>query len=194
MGIKAVVFDAYGTLFDVQSVASVTEEAFPGHGEVITQIWRLKQLEYTWLRSLMGRYQDFSAVTHVARGKGIPPFLLLHVAGHPDVSAQAQRLGTVLKDAGIPVTVFGARETTHNKINAALGRHRVHGVRRKVDEEQVPRLRSTVSHRDGCSGTRGVEQPGPEASPRPEHERSERSDYDGPIHPGPQESGAKPMP
>ncbi len=63
MTIKAVVFDAYGTLFDVQSVAGVTDAAFPGHGEVITQIWRLKQLEYTWLRALMGRYEDFWTVT-----------------------------------------------------------------------------------------------------------------------------------
>lgn len=63
MVIKAVVFDAYGTLYDVQSVASVTEQAFPGYGEVITQIWRMKQLEYTWLRSLMDRHADFAAVT-----------------------------------------------------------------------------------------------------------------------------------
>jgi 2-haloacid dehalogenase len=61
--IKAVVFDAYGTLYDIQSVADVTEQAFPGYGEIITQIWRIKQLEYTWLRSLMQRYQDFAAVT-----------------------------------------------------------------------------------------------------------------------------------
>jgi len=61
--IKAVVFDAYGTLYDIQSVASITEQAFPGYGEIITQVWRIKQLEYTWLRSLMRRYQDFSAVT-----------------------------------------------------------------------------------------------------------------------------------
>ena len=64
MAIKAVVFDAYGTLYDIQSVASVTEQAFPGYGEAITQIWRMKQLEYTWLRSLMDRYEDFSTVTH----------------------------------------------------------------------------------------------------------------------------------
>jgi 2-haloacid dehalogenase len=44
-------------------VADITEEAFPGYGEIITQIWRIKQLEYTWLRSLMRRYQDFSVVT-----------------------------------------------------------------------------------------------------------------------------------
>src|SRR6267378_2277641 len=61
--IKAVVFDAYGTLYDIQSVADVTEQAFPGYGEIITQIWRIKQLEYSWLRSLMRRYEDFSIVT-----------------------------------------------------------------------------------------------------------------------------------
>ena len=63
MTIKAVVFDAYGTLYDVQSVAAVTEEAFPGYGEIITQVWRIKQLEYSWLRSLMRRYEDFSVLT-----------------------------------------------------------------------------------------------------------------------------------
>jgi 2-haloacid dehalogenase len=63
MPIKAVVFDAYGTLYDIQSVAAVTEQAFPGYGEIITQIWRIKQLEYTWLRSLMRRYEDFSVIT-----------------------------------------------------------------------------------------------------------------------------------
>ena len=63
MTIKAVVFDAYGTLYDIQSVAAVTEQAFPGYGEIITQIWRIKQLEYTWLRSLMRRYEDFSVIT-----------------------------------------------------------------------------------------------------------------------------------
>ncbi len=63
MTIKAVVFDAYGTLYDIQSVAAITDQAFPGHGEVVTQIWRIKQLEYTWLRSLMRRYEDFSVVT-----------------------------------------------------------------------------------------------------------------------------------
>ena len=61
--INAVVFDAYGTLYDIQSVAAVTEQAFPGYGDIITQIWRIKQLEYTWLRSLMRRYEDFSVVT-----------------------------------------------------------------------------------------------------------------------------------
>ncbi|KWV58987.1 haloacid dehalogenase [Bradyrhizobium macuxiense] len=63
MTIKAIVFDAYGTLYDVQSVADVTEDAFPGYGDIITQVWRIKQLEYSWLRTLMRRYQDFSVAT-----------------------------------------------------------------------------------------------------------------------------------
>src|SRR5688572_4302041 len=67
------------------------------------------------------KHRDFSAVTHVAKDKGIPPFLILHVAEHPDTSAQAQRLGNVLRDAGVAATVLGVRETNHNKINADLG-------------------------------------------------------------------------
>ena len=66
MRIKAVVFDAYGTLYDTHSVAAVTEAAFPGHGDLITQIWRIKQLEYSWLRSLMRQYEDFAVVTRDA--------------------------------------------------------------------------------------------------------------------------------
>ncbi len=59
-------------------------------------------------------------MTHVASGKGIPPFLIVHVADHPDTSAQAQRLANALKDASVPVTVYAGKETTHNKINADL--------------------------------------------------------------------------
>lgn len=48
--VKAFVFDPYGMLFDVQSVAEIADAAFPGHGDYITQVWRPKQLEYSWLR------------------------------------------------------------------------------------------------------------------------------------------------
>src|SRR3954447_8132564 len=68
------------------------------------------------------KHRDFSAVNHVAKDKGIPPFFILHVAGHPDTTAQAQRLGNVLKEAGLPATVFAAKETTHNKVNEDLGK------------------------------------------------------------------------
>lgn len=62
----AIVFDAYGTLFDVHSVARRGEELYPGNGMALSRLWRSKQLEYTWLRSLMGRYEDFEAVTAAA--------------------------------------------------------------------------------------------------------------------------------
>lgn len=68
-----------------------------------------------------GKHIDFSAVTHVAKGKGIPPFLILYVTENPNTTAQAQRLGNVLREAEIPVQVFGARETTHVKLNENLG-------------------------------------------------------------------------
>jgi 2-haloacid dehalogenase len=72
------VFDAYGTLYDVQSVLARAEALCPGKGEVITQVWRLKQLEYSWLRSLMQEYEDFWVVTGAAldfalRAAGVEP-------------------------------------------------------------------------------------------------------------------------
>ncbi|MEO7743965.1 MAG: haloacid dehalogenase type II [Usitatibacter sp.] len=61
--ISALVFDAYGTLFDVHSVTRVAESIFPGKGSALSAAWRSKQLEYTWLRGMMGKYEDFSRVT-----------------------------------------------------------------------------------------------------------------------------------
>lgn len=61
--LSALVFDAYGTLFDVHSVGRLAEELYPGKGAALSAAWRTKQLEYTWLRTLMGRYEDFNRVT-----------------------------------------------------------------------------------------------------------------------------------
>jgi len=61
--LRALVFDAYGTLFDVHSVVALCEEFWPGKGASLSQLWRTKQLEYTWQRSLMRRYEDFGKVT-----------------------------------------------------------------------------------------------------------------------------------
>lgn len=63
---KALGFDAYGTLFDVFSVTALCEELFPNYGNQLAQMWRRKQLEYSWLRSLMGRYRDFWHLTEDA--------------------------------------------------------------------------------------------------------------------------------
>ena len=49
---RAVIFDAYGTLFDVHSVVAAAEQLFPGHGDALSQLWRQKQIEYTQLRTL----------------------------------------------------------------------------------------------------------------------------------------------
>ena len=62
---QAFVFDAYGTLFDVHSVVT-TLQALTPEAEALSRLWRMKQLEYTWLRSLMGRYVDFWTVTEEA--------------------------------------------------------------------------------------------------------------------------------
>ena len=67
------------------------------------------------------KHIDYSAVTHVAKGKEIPPFLILYVADHPDTSAQARRLAKVLKESDIPAAAFGAKETNHNRLNDNLG-------------------------------------------------------------------------
>nr|BAD91552.1 L-2-haloacid dehalogenase [Burkholderia sp. WS] len=64
--IKGIAFDLYGTLFDVHSVAGRCDEAFPARGREISALWRQKQLEYTWLRSMMNRYVDFEEVTEDA--------------------------------------------------------------------------------------------------------------------------------
>jgi 2-haloacid dehalogenase len=64
--IKAIVFDVYGTLFDVHSVKDACEQEFPEKGAAISQVWRTKQLEYFFWRHMMGRYEDFESVTRDA--------------------------------------------------------------------------------------------------------------------------------
>jgi 2-haloacid dehalogenase len=65
-GIKACVFDAYGTLFDVHSAVGRYRPRLGELAEPVSSLWRTKQLEYTWLRSLMGRHADFWEVTREA--------------------------------------------------------------------------------------------------------------------------------
>ena len=60
---RAVLFDAYGTLFDVYSVALLAEQLFRGHGEQLSVLWRDKQIEYTRLTSMSGRYRPFWELT-----------------------------------------------------------------------------------------------------------------------------------
>jgi 2-haloacid dehalogenase len=66
MSPAALVFDAYGTLFDVHSVVQRCDTLWAGKGAQLSQLWRAKQLEYTWQRSLMDRYRPFHVVTRDA--------------------------------------------------------------------------------------------------------------------------------
>ncbi|MDB4491572.1 alpha/beta hydrolase [bacterium] len=68
------------------------------------------------------KHLDFSAVTHVAKGKGIPPFLLLYFPGNPDTRAQAEIFAATLKAADIPVTSFGKGDSNHSALNNDLGK------------------------------------------------------------------------
>jgi 2-haloacid dehalogenase len=62
-GIRACVFDAYGTLFDVHAAAAALRPQLGARADALSQLWRAKQLEYTWLRSLMARHADFWQIT-----------------------------------------------------------------------------------------------------------------------------------
>jgi len=105
-----------GDTYDVPAIIETAETRLRVHGEPPPK-WghRLK------FGNDPEKHKDYSAVTHVAKGKGIPPFLILYVADHPDTSAQARRLATVLKGSEIPAIAFGAKDTNHSKLNDNLG-------------------------------------------------------------------------
>lgn len=67
------------------------------------------------------KHVNFSAVTHAKKDKGIPPFLIMYVASHPDNTAQAQRLDSALKEAGVVSKLYGAKDSEHSKINNDIG-------------------------------------------------------------------------
>ena len=72
--IKAIIFDAYGTLFDVNSAAEKCKSKIGDKWESFANYWRKTQLEYTWLRSLMGRHKDFWAITEDSLDKSMKAF------------------------------------------------------------------------------------------------------------------------
>ncbi len=83
-GIDVLVFDAYGTLFDVNSISQAVEAVFPGKGTTLSKLWRTKQIEYTWLLSLVGRYLNFEEVTRRA-------LRYTAKAMHVDLNAEIER-------------------------------------------------------------------------------------------------------
>jgi 2-haloacid dehalogenase len=112
--ISVCVFDAYGTLFDVHSAAARLRPSLGDKADQLSEIWRQKQLEYTWLRSLMGRYDDFWQVTSdalgyamVAVGMTDPALraqlmqLYLTLAPYPEVKPTLERLKTAKMQTAI---------------------------------------------------------------------------------------------
>jgi 2-haloacid dehalogenase len=126
--IRGIVFDLYGTLYDVDSVARACEEAFAGQGDAIARMWRQKQLEYTWLRSLMERYVNFESATEdalrftcAARGLALDAPALRRLSGqylrldpYPDMPAALRRL----KDAGLALGIVS--NGSHNSIGQVV--------------------------------------------------------------------------
>jgi acetyl esterase/lipase len=105
-----------GDTYDIPAIIEVAEVRCRAHGFPLPTFGHRQKFGND-----PEKHVDFSAVTHVAPDKGIPPFLILYVSNHPDVSAQARRLDAVLKDGGVPTTLFGARDTDHVKLNDNLG-------------------------------------------------------------------------
>ena len=105
-----------GDTYDVPAIIETEETRCRVHGQPQPRFGHREKFGNT-----AEKHREYSTVTHVAKDKSIPPFLILHVADHPDTSAQAFRLGTVLKAAAVKTTVFGAKETNHSKLNDNLG-------------------------------------------------------------------------
>jgi 2-haloacid dehalogenase len=146
MTFKAVVFDAYGTLYDIQSVAAITEEAFPGYGDIITQIWRIKQLEYTWLRSLMRRYEDFSVITSESLAYTIRALGLKHDAAtferimdkylHLDLYPDAKATLAALEGHKLAILSNGSTEML-NALVKNSGLDRVLNATISIDSQRI---------------------------------------------------------
>ncbi len=116
MPIKAIAFDAYGTLFDVYSVGALAETLFPGKGAQLSTVWRDKQIEYTRLRTLCDQYADFWQVTQDALDFTCDLMgLTLATADRDRLLGQYARLTAFpenaaelhrLKSAGIPLAIL----------------------------------------------------------------------------------------
>jgi 2-haloacid dehalogenase len=118
-GIRACVFDAYGTLFDVHSAVARLRPQLGAEADGLSQLWRTKQLEYTWLRALMGRHSDFWQVTGEALDYALAHFRVepgpvreplmqayLALAAYPEVPEVLRRL----RAAGLKTAILSNGE------------------------------------------------------------------------------------
>ena len=131
-GIKACVFDAYGTLFDVHSAVGKHRERLGDIADQVSAVWRTKQLEYTWLRSLMGHHADFWQVTqdaldyafdmHEVKDTDLRKDLIeayLKLDCYPEVPGALSEL----KDRGFEIAILS--NGTPTMLDAAVGNSRL---------------------------------------------------------------------
>ena len=163
---KALVFDAYGTLFDVLSVTSLCELLFPGSGTALAVTWRSKQLQYSLLRTLMERYVDFWQITQDAltystkalglelteekRARLMDAYRTLHA--FPDVKPGLEQLKA--KGLGLAILSNGAPDMLESATRSA-GIHDLLDEIISVDEVKVfkpsPRVYALASGRLGLA-------------------------------------------
>ncbi len=105
-----------GDTYDIPAIIELAETRWRLHGQARAKFGHREKFGND-----PALHKDFSAVTHVAKGKGIPPFLIMYVSSHPDTAAQANWLGDVLKKSDVPVRMYGGRDTNHSKLNDDIG-------------------------------------------------------------------------
>lgn len=133
-GIKAVAFDAYGTLFDVHAPAARLAEEIGPAATAVSELWRQKQLQYTWLRSLMGAYADFWQVTqdaldHAMEAHGIANAALrerlLSLYRNLDAYEDAAPTLSTLRERGIATAILSNGDP--KMLDAAVSHAGLHG-------------------------------------------------------------------
>jgi len=121
-GARAVVFDAYGTLLDVATAAAAAQDVLGARWQALSDLWRQKQLQYSWLRALMGRHADFWTVTGDAL----------------DFALEAQRI----QEPGLRSRLMDAygRLGAYPDAEATLGRLRQAGLKTAILSNGAPRM------------------------------------------------------
>ncbi|BCS33781.1 hypothetical protein TBR22_A30080 [Luteitalea sp. TBR-22] len=102
--------------FDIRAIIEVAETRARVHGLPLPTFGHRQKFGND-----PARHRDFSPVTHVAAGKAIPPFLIVHVSENADTGAQARRMKAALEAAGVTATIVSGRDTTHGRINDDIG-------------------------------------------------------------------------
>jgi 2-haloacid dehalogenase len=132
--IRAVLFDAYGTLFDIYSIAALADSIYPGHGAELAALWREKQIEYTRLRTLCDRYSDFWSVTRDA------------------LEYSCENLHLALSDANLKRLMTGyAKLSSYPENRDALPRMREAGLLLGILSNGTPGMLKTAIEASGLS-------------------------------------------